>query len=439
MRVLDDEQLVRALQELVHRRAHRAFDDLDEMLGVDPRVRSDEQRSLTALVMSREWNELQDAVHVSVGETGFEQALGRGVSYEPLRARAGVDAPRLDADDAANTLGGRGGDADEGCDLLRGEARDRRPALERVLRLDPHLGAKRVLSFDDLGCDVLREGFDEEGLADHNRVDRLSENLRKARHVDALEARVEVDSAGDLGSEGLLVAFVSDANRLLHARHSHTSEPDAHTGRRCLQIDDRPVPSLRHRVERYSAMDADRFPRLVSLACHDLRTPLATIYGFARTLARGDGLDDRTARFLGMIEEASEQMTGMLDELGAAARIEANRWEPALREVDTLELAASDDERIETTGRGETIETAVETVARALDALAIAAVRHGPVERARWRVEGRVLELTPVTAAAALVVFAEDVRDLGSVVARLTIEELGGSLELDGEKLRVRL
>lgn len=186
-------------------------------------------------------------------------------------------------------------------------------------------------------------------------------------------------------------------------------------------------------------MDANRFPRLVSLACHDLRTPLATIYGFARTLSRGEALDERTVRFLGMIEEASEQMTEMLDELGTAARIAGKRWEPALREVDTLDLARSDDERIETSGRGETVETAVESVARGLEALAIAAVRHGPVERVSWRVDGRALELSPVTAAAAPVVFAEDVRDLGSLVARLAIEELGGTLELDGETLRVQL
>jgi signal transduction histidine kinase len=186
-------------------------------------------------------------------------------------------------------------------------------------------------------------------------------------------------------------------------------------------------------------MDADRFPRLISLACHDLRTPLATIYGFARTLTRGEGLDERTARFLGMIEEASEQMTEMLDEVGTAARIAGKRWEPVLREVDTLELARSDDERIEASGRGETIETEIETVSRGLKALAIAAVRHGPVERVAWHVDGRKLELSPVTAAAAPVVSGDDVRDLGSLVARLAIEELGGSLELDGETLRLRL
>src|SRR6476469_1930946 len=101
----------------------------------------------------------------------------------------------------------------------------------------------------------------------------------------------------------------------------------------------------------------ERFPRVVSLACHDLRTPLATIYGFARTLTRADGLDERSQRFLAMIEEASEQMTALLDELGTAARIQAGRWEPGVREVDTLELAASEDERIDVTGKGISIET----------------------------------------------------------------------------------
>src|ERR1700709_618607 len=120
-------------------------------------------------------------------------------------------------------------------------------------------------------------------------------------------------------------------------------------------------------------MSEDNFPRIVSLACHDLRTPLATIYGFARTLTRTGELDERTMRFLGMIEEASEQMTGLLDEVGVAARIEGGRWEPAVREADTLELARSDDERIVTEGEGEVMETEPESVERALRSLAVAA------------------------------------------------------------------
>jgi hypothetical protein len=54
-------------------------------------------------------------------------------------------------------------------------------------------------------------------------------------------------------------------------------------------------------------------------------------------------------------------------------------------------------------------------------------------------VEGRTLELAPVTDAAAPIVTGAEVRDLGSLVARYVLEELGGSLELDGETLRVRL
>jgi signal transduction histidine kinase len=186
-------------------------------------------------------------------------------------------------------------------------------------------------------------------------------------------------------------------------------------------------------------MTEARFPRVVSLACHDLRTPLATIFGFARTLTRTGDLDERTMRFLGMIEEASEQMTELLDGVGVAARIEGDRWEPAVRTANTLELATTDDERVVTEGEGETIETEPEAVSRGLRSLAIAAARHGPVEQVTWRVRGRELELTPITADAAPVVTGETIRDLGSIVARMVIEALGGSLELDGETLRVRL
>jgi signal transduction histidine kinase len=186
-------------------------------------------------------------------------------------------------------------------------------------------------------------------------------------------------------------------------------------------------------------MTDSQFPRLVSLACHDLRTPLATVYGFARTLTNGGELDDRSARFVAMIEEASGQMTELLDDVGVAARIAAGRWEPVLREADTLELARSADERVAVEGSGTAIETEVEAVGRALDALAIAAVRHGPAVRVTWRVDGRELTLSPVTEAAAPVVTGAELKDLGSLVARLVVEELGGSLELAGETLRVRL
>jgi signal transduction histidine kinase len=186
-------------------------------------------------------------------------------------------------------------------------------------------------------------------------------------------------------------------------------------------------------------MDDDAFARLVSLACHDLRTPLATVNGFAKTLIRAGELDAREGRFVELIDEAAGQMAGLLDMLGLAARIAAGRYEPTLVEADTLELASSDDARIATVGRGETIQTDAAAVRMALAALAVAAVRHGGVARVTWTADGRELVLAPLLEAAAPVVSGESPRDLGSLVARMTIERLGGTLAVDGATFRVVL
>jgi hypothetical protein len=54
-------------------------------------------------------------------------------------------------------------------------------------------------------------------------------------------------------------------------------------------------------------------------------------------------------------------------------------------------------------------------------------------------VRGRELALSPVLPAAAPVVTGKEDRDLGSLVARIVIEALGGTLELDRETLHVAL
>jgi signal transduction histidine kinase len=186
-------------------------------------------------------------------------------------------------------------------------------------------------------------------------------------------------------------------------------------------------------------MADQRFARLVSLACHDLRTPLATVNGFAKTLTRTGTLGERESHFVDLIEAAADQMTSLLDVLGLAARIESGRYEPALTPADTLELATSADERIATDGKGETIETDVAAVQRSLEALARCAAVHGGVARVTWHVEGRTLTLSPLAGDVAAVVTGESPRDLGALVARMAIEHFGGSLAVDGETLRVAL
>src|SRR5215210_5037988 len=84
-----------------------------------------------------------------------------------------------------------------------------------------------------------------------------------------------------------------------------------------------------------------QFARLVLLACHDLRTPLATVHGFAHTLARTEGLDETATRYVEMIQSASGQLGELIDQLSVAARLEAGRYDPPRRAVDTLALARS--------------------------------------------------------------------------------------------------
>jgi len=81
--------------------------------------------------------------------------------------------------------------------------------------------------------------------------------------------------------------------------------------------------------------EEERFAKLISLACHDLRTPLATVYGFARTISRADGLDPTLVSYSEMIETASKQLAELLDELSLAARIEGGRYDPKLESVTT--------------------------------------------------------------------------------------------------------
>src|SRR5881227_3681409 len=180
------------------------------------------------------------------------------------------------------------------------------------------------------------------------------------------------------------------------------------------------------------------FARLVSLAAHDLRTPLATIHGFAQTLVRMGDLGEPKQRYMEMINAASRQLAELLDELGLAARIEGDRYEPNLQPVDTLELARGaaeelGEERVRVGGAGGTVLVDVDATRRGVAALVQAALRHGGFDEVACEADGAALSITPVTAASGPVLLGEDLRDLGAAVAVLLIEALGGSVAMDGE------
>jgi signal transduction histidine kinase len=186
------------------------------------------------------------------------------------------------------------------------------------------------------------------------------------------------------------------------------------------------------------------FPRLVSLACHDLRTPLATVSGFAHTLERLDDLAPPADRYVRMMLDAAGEMAELLDLLGLLARIEAGRYEPTPVEADTLELANSvaarlGGERVEVTGDGGAVLIDLKAADRAVYGLVRCALRHGGLDRVAVEAAGTQVTVTPITEAAAPIVTGKDMRDLGAAVGMRVVSALGGSAELKEDSLVVRL
>jgi signal transduction histidine kinase len=186
------------------------------------------------------------------------------------------------------------------------------------------------------------------------------------------------------------------------------------------------------------------FPQLVSLAAHDLRTPLATVHGFAQTLVRTGDLGDPNQRYVEMIDAAARELAELLDELGLAARIEGGRYEPNRRPVDTAALARNaaqelGEDRVRVLGDGSEVTVDIEATERGVAALAQAALRHGGLDQVELRVEGATLTISPVTPTSGPVLLGDQLRDLGAAVAGLVIRALGGSVELAGDALVVHL
>ena len=180
---------------------------------------------------------------------------------------------------------------------------------------------------------------------------------------------------------------------------------------------------------------------MVSLAVHDLRTPLATVVGFARTLQRTE-LGNPQDQYVAMMVAASDQLGEILDDLGVLARIESDRWEPNVQEVDSLELARSAAESLEgasAAGAGSDRPRRRRGGGACTARLARCALRHGGLDQIGLEADGSAIAVHPVTPEAAPVLMRETLRDFGAAVAARVVSALGGSVELADDRLVVRL
>src|SRR5262249_24676673 len=87
--------------------------------------------------------------------------------------------------------------------------------------------------------------------------------------------------------------------------------------------------------------DASQLGRLMSAVAHDLRTPLATIYRFPKTIERGGGLDDRQERFLALILAAAADMDRMIENVSTVGHIAEGRLSVEKASVESVAVAAA--------------------------------------------------------------------------------------------------
>jgi signal transduction histidine kinase len=188
--------------------------------------------------------------------------------------------------------------------------------------------------------------------------------------------------------------------------------------------------------------------RLMSAIAHDLRTPLATIYGFAKTIERGGGLDERQERFLGLIIAAAADMDRMIENVSTVGHIAEERMSLDKAAVGTDALAQAAAEAVPERADGRSVvvrpgtaalvDTDADRAARAVALVAEAALRLEPSrQEAYLQPDGTTIRTGPFSAQLLPGLEAHG-RDVPVETARIVLAHLGASLVTEGEELIVR-
>lgn len=150
----------------------------------------------------------------------------------------------------------------------------------------------------------------------------------------------------------------------------------------------------RHQMQRMRS-------ELISAVSHELRTPLGFIKGYATTLLRDDTpIDPATRRhFLEIIDEETDKLVHMIEELLDASRLQAGRLpiEPKPIALRSLVARAVDKARprLEQTGHAVTLRLPTEEITLLADALRIEQVLDNLLENAgRYSDAGSPVEVS---------------------------------------------
>jgi hypothetical protein len=178
------------------------------------------------------------------------------------------------------------------------------------------------------------------------------------------------------------------------------------------------------------------YPAILSSAAHDLRSPLSTIYGFARTIERIAPPPGPGAGFLAHILDAAQDMDRLLGHLSLLARIGDGRFAPVPAPVEAADLAT----RAAEGGAGErgadadgaTVQAAADEAVEAIVLLATCARRLDPAHGTlSVCANGPAVVLTGV--ADEVVPFlgaGPGARDLALSTSLVTLRALGATIEV---------
>ena len=234
--MLDDEELVGPLQEVVDRRAHRSLGDVDEHLGIEVLLRSDEERLAAALVVGRDRDELEDAVDVGRVEAGLERRSEARLRTRPcaqghalIPVASTPTARRVPVSDAAAiphsvTISCVARPVTGVRRWIGHCARIHTSALSAPCR------STTLLAMCSASTSTSRASpVDDE-------LDRLLEELGEPRHVDALLVGGQIDGAVDHGGHDRLGVATSDAHSFLDAGDARPRERERDLRCRSLKV-----------------------------------------------------------------------------------------------------------------------------------------------------------------------------------------------------------
>ena len=183
-------------------------------------------------------------------------------------------------------------------------------------------------------------------------------------------------------------------------------------------------------------------------ACHELRSPLAVVYGFARMLETTPDQDPTTAKYVAQIVRGAERLDALLDDLGKLGRIASNRMHPqvepvSLRSVvDALGSSAANEGRLRIdAGTDVKVKADPTWLQSALQAIVDGLCFEDGIDvQVSWRHDQHdvIVQLVPNSSFPMIDVEPEK-SGLGISLARVRVIAMGGNFDGSGDRITLTL